>query len=75
MNLNNVFFSPDIYKNLISVSSLAKQKYKIVFTSINDKSSALIYTIPVPEYAKLIPIILLPSEFGLQNTVMKINHT
>lgn len=41
--LKKLFFSPNFNTNLISVSPLKKQNYKIIFTSINNKASVIIY--------------------------------
>jgi len=41
--LSNVYFVPDISKNLISINSLINCNYKVVFTNINNASYSIIY--------------------------------
>jgi len=41
--LNEVYYSPAINKNLISICKLLKENYKIVFNNSNNKSYAIIY--------------------------------
>jgi len=43
ITLKNVFYTPEIKRNLISISSLTKNNYKIVFNNNNNISYAIIY--------------------------------
>lgn len=41
--INNVYYSPKIHKNLLSIGMLTQQDYKIIFKNFNNKSYAIIY--------------------------------
>jgi len=41
--IKNVYYSPKINKNLLSIGNLTQQGYKIIFNNTNNKSYALIY--------------------------------
>jgi len=41
--LNDVFYVPELNKNIISVSKLTQQSYKVVFFTYNDKPCSSIY--------------------------------
>ncbi len=43
ITLTNVYFAPDIRKNLISISSLLNNNFKVVFSNIKNIPFALIY--------------------------------
>jgi len=41
--INNVYYSPKINKNLLSIGMLTQQGYKIIFKNFNNKSYVIIY--------------------------------
>lgn len=44
IKLIDVLYIPDFKRNIISLTKLTKQNYKIIFNTINNKSYAMIYT-------------------------------
>ena len=45
INLKNVLYIPNLKRNIISVTKLIEENYKIVFNNTNNRSHALIYTL------------------------------
>jgi len=43
ITINNVYYSPEINNNLISISNLIKQGFKIVFNTSSNKPCAILY--------------------------------
>ena len=43
ININEVYYSPNININLISISKLTQQNYKIVFNKYNNKIYAILH--------------------------------
>jgi len=43
ITINNVYFSPEFNNNLISISNLIKQGFKIVFNTSSNKPCAILY--------------------------------